>query len=56
MTLLYISELITTEDVKPVKSAPAAITASASEQPSSTTNSETVKFVFIINYENKQTN
>ncbi|XP_058975893.1 E3 SUMO-protein ligase PIAS2 isoform X2 [Musca domestica] len=35
-------ELITTEDVKPVKSAPAAITASASEQPSSTTNSETV--------------
>ncbi|XP_061401665.1 E3 SUMO-protein ligase PIAS2 [Musca vetustissima] len=35
-------ELITTEDVKPVKPAPTSVTASASEQPSSTTNSETV--------------
>ncbi|XP_075168680.1 E3 SUMO-protein ligase Su(var)2-10 isoform X2 [Haematobia irritans] len=35
-------ELITTEDVKPVKASPASVTISATEQPSSTTNSETV--------------
>ncbi|XP_073812079.1 E3 SUMO-protein ligase Su(var)2-10 isoform X3 [Musca autumnalis] len=35
-------ELITTEDVKPVKPAPTSVAASANEQPSSTTNSETV--------------
>uniref|UniRef100_A0A1I8P4X5 SP-RING-type domain-containing protein n=1 Tax=Stomoxys calcitrans TaxID=35570 RepID=A0A1I8P4X5_STOCA len=35
-------ELITTEDVKPVKAAPASVTITATEQPSSTTNSETV--------------
>ena len=40
--LLNFLELITTEDVKPVKTAPADETSVTNDQPTSTTNSETV--------------
>lgn len=51
----YFLELITTEDVKPVK-AVASASLNSNEQPSSTTNSETVSltqiniYIYIFNY------